>query len=406
MKLGRTALWFWTASLALAPLSAQHGERQGGAMEQFEEVDPYTKGKPELMRKLGYEAFGPFHWRGPDFTNHVQENIGSIPMIWVETEHFKIGSSLGTYEIPNDREERERIKGELKRLKKRLGRLKAPRNELDPWLRLHLYAQRSEDLYAMFVQDFGIGPSDFDEALPYLGNENKFQILLCERKSEFSRFVTTYTGQQNDGAFYWGWHQDCMWLGAAFEAITENWGEPQEEPFDTMLHCRMAGLMASSFIDGYVNQFSAPRWIGYALGHVYRRRIDPRWVMAAGHTEQQARQEGDWRWEPRVYGLVKNEFFVPAEDMFQWSGYNAMDTRDHMVAWSKVDYLMTEADGDLGGWLKTMSSKPRQAGEDAETRLKELAELQRKALLANFELTPEDLDKKWAKWVKKTYEKK
>jgi len=395
------------ASVALAPASdAQHGQRRGGGMETFEEVDPYTEGDPERMERLGYTAFGPFHWRGPDFTNHVVEAIGSIPMLWVETEHFKIGSSLGTYEIPNDREERDRIEDELDTLEDRLGRLRPPRKELDPWLRLHLYAQRAEALYAMFLEDFGIDEADFEPERRYLGNENKFLLLLCERKSEFGRFVRIYIEQENDNAYRWGWHGDCMFYGAAYEAITEHFVQPQEEPFDTMLYNRMASGLASNFIDGYRSQFSAPRWLGYALGHVYVRRIDPRWPTADGHSARHVRQEDDWRWEPQVYGLVKNDFFASTETMFGWTGYEDMNTRDHMIAWSKLQFLMTEADGDPKGWLDTLTSRPRVHGEDPEARRATMAELQEDALLAHFELTPEELDERWAQWVRRNYDKR
>ena len=135
-------------------------------------------------------------------------------------------------------------------------------------------------------------------------------------------------------------------------------------------------------------------------------KIDKRWPAAAGQKEAEARREDDWRWEPRVYGLVKNEFFDSTEEMFRWDGYTDMGKRDHMIAWSKVEYLMTAAEGDLKGWLDTLVSKPRERDEDPEARTAALAELQRKALLAYFELTPEGLDEAWAKWVKKTYAKK
>lgn len=389
------------------PVDAQHGESPGGGMEEFEEVDPYTKGDPERMERLGYRSFGPFQWYERDFTNHVNEAMGSIPMLWVETEHFKIGSTLGTYEIPNDREERDRLADELKRLKKRLGRLRPPRGELDPWLRLHLYAQRAEELYAMFARDFGVGADDFaaDESGPYLGNEQKFQLLLCERKSEFRRFVSTYFQKRDYDTFRWG-RADGMFFGTSIESIRDGWPDPDEEPFDAMLHCRMANGLATCFVDGFRSPFAAPGWLGIALGHVYVRRIDPRWVQAAGETEAQVRGEDDWRWEPRVHGLVQNDFFAATEDMFRWSGYADMNTRDHMVAWSKLDYLLGEAEGDRHGWLWALTSRPRQNEESPEARLEALAQLQREALLAYFELTPEALDEAWSRWVERRYDRR
>jgi len=379
--------------------------QEGGTMEVFDEVDPYTGGEREKMRLLGYVAFGPFPWHGRDRTPDVEETMGGIPMLWVETAHFRIGSSLATYRIPADRAERARLKDELARLEERLGRLDAPRKELDPWLRLHLYAQRAEDAYAAFVRDFGLAPADFEQIGPHLGNREKFLLLLCERKSEFGRYARTYLGVENDHSYRWGWQEDCMLFGANVEALRDGWAETEVRvlPFDSMLHCAVVAGLAANFAGGYRGKLTAPQWFSAGLGHAYARRIDPRWLNSAGRRAGQ-RPDEDSEWEPRVRNLVKNRFFASTADMFGWQAYEDMDERDHLVAWSKLDYVLRGAEGDLPAFLAALcaTTAPAEPGADRAV----IASEQTAALRAGFQVTPAELDEAWAAWVLERYAKK
>ena len=137
---------------------------------------------------------------------------------------------------------------------------------------------------------------------------------------------------------------------------------------------------------------------------VYVRRIDPRWVTSAGHDHRKNRRENDWKWEPRVRNLVNNDFFASTEEMFTWQEYADMNERDHMVAWSKLDWLMRIAKGDREAFLASMCTPSSTDGE-AGTKAELLAR-QKRALLAHFGLTPQELDKAWARWVRRTYRKR
>jgi hypothetical protein len=390
------------ATLASSPSAS--AQDSGDGMEEFAEVDPYTKGERELMDKLGYTTFAPFPWRDAERTPDVHKVIGGAPMIWVETEHFRIGSTLGTYDIPNDSEEKSRISDEVAQLKKRLGKLKTSKKEVDPWLRLHLYAQRAEELYVSFLTDFGLTDEDFGEKTPHLGNSKKYLLLLFERKSELGRYLRAYLDAENDYSYRWGWEKETMFYGANIEAIRASWTNADNVPFDAQLFCAMTASLATNFVDSYKGSFySAPRWLGSAIGHVYTRRIDPRWVTAAGHDYTKNRREDDWMWESRVRNLVGNDFFATTEQMFAWQEYSDMNERDHMVAWSKLDWLMRVAKGDLEAFMASMCTPTA----EVETGTKEeLLARQKRALLAHFSLTPAEMDAAWAKWVKKTYRKK
>ncbi len=400
-------LMFSAPFLNEAHAMPQHGDgTDGDGMEQFDEVDPYTKGEKELMDKLGYARFAPFGWCNGYTTTDLEEMLGGAPMIWVETEHFKIGSSLSTYKMVADKPEKERIKGELARLKERLGKLKVKRrNRLDPWLRLHLYAQRAEEAYATFFKDFDLKPEDFDKKKPYLGHPNKFLVLVCERKSELSRYTKTVHDQVQEAVFRTGMYNDTMMVGASYESITEDFQGGDARPFDQILHCRILSVLAACFIDGYEgNIFQAPRWVGNVLGHYFVRRVDPRWMLSTGHGPNAAAREDEWKWEPDILKLVKNKFFASTKTMFGWVEYEDMNKRDHMIAWSKMEYLLTQVKGDKKCWLSAVCKKS--GGGGGEKKKEEYIARQTRALLACFELTPKELDDAWLKWVKKAYKRR
>lgn len=377
-------------------------------MEEFDEECPYTKGDKDLELKLGYSRFGFFPWRYTDDTKSVQENMGGIPMIWIETEHFLIGSTLGTYKIPNDREERARFKEEIGRLKKKLGKLKAPKKKIDPYLRAHIYAQRMEDLYAAFVEDFGLTDADFGRSGTHLGHKDKFRVLLCQRKSEYGRYLRTYEKQEQEYSYRTGWRGEGMLAIANVEAIAEYWKKEPDAPLDTMFHCLIAHCIANNFVDGFHRQhlFRGPEWIVYGIGHRFTERIDPRWKFFDGRKVIYDKDDESWNWEPRVRNLVKNDFFISTEKMFALAEYADIGPRDHMVSWSKLTYLMTEADGDMKKFLG-LACYP--LANNARNNIDPEAELvmrQTRALEEAFGLTPAQLDENWAKWVEKTYKKK
>ncbi|MDP6539384.1 MAG: hypothetical protein QF903_11055 [Planctomycetota bacterium] len=383
-----------------APVSVAFQEEGGEAEEeQFEEVDPYTKGDRELERSLGYERVGFFPWAAGQTTADVREMMGGIEILWIETEHFRIGSSLKTYKLQGDKQEKTLIKKDLARLKQRLGKLKAPRNELDPWLRAHLYAQRLEDLYADFTERFGLSPADFPKGAPYFGYTEKFLVLICERKSSFGRYTRTYHGTDQSWSLRTGFTDGAMFNGLSAEALSET-----SFKLDSALYCQLVSDIVLNFNDAYrVNYFQSPVWWKYGLAHWYSRRIDPRWTSSAGVPAGRNWREKDTEWKPRVKNLVKNEFFTSTEKLFAIPDYASLHNRDHMVAWSRVDYLLEREGADLKGFLDAINL-PKPAGDETAAAAK-MIERQRAALQTSFGLSPAELDEAWAKHVKRKYRK-
>ncbi|MEM9378742.1 MAG: hypothetical protein AAGB93_02255 [Planctomycetota bacterium] len=386
-------------ALALAPVhslaAAAPAALQDAGMEDFADVDPYTEGDPGKIADLGYLRVGSFVWEGSERTEHVQETLGGLDVLWVETAHFRIGTSLGTYRIPNDRPEKAKLKEEFKLLKKRLKKFKAPKRDLDPWLRLHLFALRAEAVYDAHLADFGI--EEVAGKPNAIGHPKKLNLLLCQRKSELGRYLRAYEEGVNEYAYRTGRQGRSLFFGINMEAISESYTDRSVQPFDTMLHCIVAQGIARNLLDGHLNRlFTCPDWLSMGLGHVVQRRIDVRFVQTGAVTRNT--DEEHWHWDDRVGNLVKNEFFATMPDMIGWERGREWNERDHMVTWSKVEFLLEELDGDGAKFLSAMVIPVEGKPEGKE---KELVERQTRALDAGLGLTPDAFDAKWARWARK-----
>jgi hypothetical protein len=176
-------------------------------------------------------------------------------------------------------------------------------------------------------------------------------------------------------------------------------------PFDSVLFCSIASSFAQVFVDAYRrNDYGAPEWLRRGYSHVASRRFDERYVSDAGYELGQNIGDDDWIWEPRVANLVKNDFFVSTAEMFGWASGAELNKRDHLVAWSRTEFLLREAEGDRAAFL-TAVCRPVPTGAPDVVRNASVTG-QNKALHDAFELVPDDLDAAWARWVEKTYAKR
>ncbi len=349
------------------------------------EVDPYTRGQEKYVERVGYGSFGPFLWVPGATTSAVVEHLGGVPLLWVETEHFRIGSSLASYTIATDQVERNKIEAELKRLSKQLPRVKAGVNELDRWLRLHLFAQRAEELFERFAEDFGVGQDDG----PLLPDE-KHQLLLCANSSTFARYMQRYHQLPAETPMrVFEPHAGTVLFACAAEQLESFYDN------DTALHALVARSVALNLLARLEQAAHAPPvWLAQGVGHVYSRRVDPRYNVFGNAAL--GSMEDAWDWPPRIRARVKNGDFPSTREMLAWTTRDELDDPTHMLVWGRVDYLFEEHSGDLGPFIKRVCAALPE-GEGA------LVARQERALSEAFDLEPEDFDKAWKRWVDRAY---
>ncbi len=63
-------------------------------------VDPYTGGDVAVLKASGAIGYGPFPWADGTRTEDIDRVLGNGRVLWLETEHFRIGCNLGAMKLP------------------------------------------------------------------------------------------------------------------------------------------------------------------------------------------------------------------------------------------------------------------------------------------------------------------
>ncbi|MBK7878701.1 MAG: hypothetical protein IPJ77_23840 [Planctomycetes bacterium] len=395
------------ASIVLEPAQSSASEDKD---ESFEKVDPYTKGDTAAMEKAGYESFGPFLFAEGIKTQDVEEALGNVQVLWVETQHFKLGSTLRTYKLKGDPKEEKKLEEELKRLKARLPTIKPLKNKLDPWLRLHLYAMRLEEQYQDFCTMFGLTEADFEAKGAgvsdgqvggrYLGMPSKFTVLVTDKRSGTGRFLKRFLDRESPNWQRWHLKGGSMFLGISSEAL-------KEYNFDSelALWATMSSEISMNFLEGFRGSgLDVPLWFKAGFAHLCARRVDERYTLSAVGTTKSGDDEASARWEPRVYGLVFNKAAKGWKDTLAWKAWEDLKAQGHLIAWSRVEWLLQRKDAKLRELLLGLAGSLREVPE-AERAATVLARHEA-AFQAALGKSLADAEAEWRQYVLKTYDKK
>ena len=402
-----TVLTLFAAAAPLDALQKEDAERKS---------DPYTHGAPEALQRAGYVSLGPFplghDQNGQPFTSEdVEKALGNIEIRWIETAHFRIGCTLPSY-AAEDKRERDKLRAELAELQQAFPEVDPARRRPDPWLRAHLYARRLENLYADFQRRLGATDADFPVKPgtlvngeyrgegPYLGQPTKYVVLLMDKASAVGRFFGRFCGQQEDRPRRYNFMKSGMILFAT--SIEHAEGTLVK---DSALHCNVVFNVTHNLVDGYkYYTVDAPVWWKEGLAHWFARRVDERWNNFSAVAEEAGETRATWNWPPKVRGRVKNEYFPPAEELMAWNSYDERRFSDHMMMWSRVDYLMSTGDAGFATFMKMI--KGAYPGVSGIPDHAAVVARQAEALQQAWGLDYAAFDREWAAYVLKNYPEK
>ncbi|MGB0952985.1 MAG: hypothetical protein ACPG31_07155 [Planctomycetota bacterium] len=383
---------------------------QEKALPEGHAYDPYTRHEAEAMEAAGYVRFGRMPWGDSHTTADIEKALAGEPLIWVETEHFRIGSTLGAYTVDrNDRVETRKVRAELERLREFLPRAPKKAKTLDPWLRLHLYAMRVEDLYDEIQEVLLVTDEDFPlvsdqsssyrpgNAGPYLGMKNKFTLLLTENKSTLARYASAYCNIRTPGPVLHHFPaNEVQFFGLAAEL--DNMSS------DTTMHCMVTYGLTINLLDGYLGfRHSVPPWVSVGMAHHKARAIDEKRNYFNANRTFGNDDKDVWDWEVRVRGRVKNDADPEFAEMAAWPDHTSLEFTDNMIAWARVDFLLQERPEELAEFLRVVKS-PFPSGTVVDASLLEKHQIQ--AFQAVLSLNPAEFDTIWRAWVPNNYRKK
>ncbi len=363
-------------------------------------VDPYTGGDLTVLLAAGLVGYGPFVWADGHRTEDIDRVLGEGRVLWLETEHFRIGCNLRTIGMPTESGPRKALLEECKALHQKLPKVSDRPKRLDPWLRLHLYAQRAERIYAEFAGLVGphLDASANAKEPPngkYLGLPDKFLLLLFQKKSDLARYLDRFCGVQGDRS-YGFYHNKTyqMLFGLAAEGL--------EAPDDAAVQCHFVYGLVGSLVTGYRGYaYQVPPWLSEGLAHYYSRPIETSFINITVKDDDSVNAKEQHEWERKVRARAQfDRTAIPFDTMMGWQTMADMGYHDHLQSWSRISYLMQVAPQKVGELLFRLKGLP--AGTTNETlRLTTVA-----ALKEVFGLEPATFDAAWREWVLKTYSKK
>lgn len=351
-------------------------------------IDPYTRGEPDELARAGYVSFGPFRF-GPQTTESVRSFLGDAPILWIETEHFRIGSTLEELK-PEKPEEVKELERELAALRPYLDRLPTRARKLDPWLRLHLFARRLEELHADLRTRLAVlAPPPGAEAAkgqPAFGMRDKFLVLLTHKRSTLARFTREYCGVENgDVLLHFLPESGVLFFGVSQEAVDQG---------DSELHYAATYGVVRNLLCG-IHGFARapPEWWQHGLGLWFARAREPRVLLYSRPSIDALPPDELADWEPLVRGRVEGGACVPWSDMLTRASWMEQPFGDNVVLWSRIDFLM-QSDG-VAPRLAAALHAPGPQPVDGAAALQQATGLELDAL-----------DRAWSEWVVETYRKK
>ena len=408
---GRRASSEWNATLVralvllalwLLPCPAQD---KPGSKEEDEVakalVDPFTGGDVAVLKAAGLCAYGPFAWADSKRTTDVDRVLGENRVLWLETKHFRLGSNLRSVGWPEDGDERKFLIEELKALRKLLPKVPEKPKRFDPWLRLHLYAQRCEKAYHQFQQLVGHTDADFAApgAGPYLGMPDKLLVLLFQKQSDMVRYMDRFCGRKDDTSLRF-WHEKSQQMSLTvnvegFEGMTE-FG----------LHGHVVHAMWHNLINGYnAFKYPMPLWLGEGIAHWYSRKLPSEFLNVQIKDDEAVAEDKQANWPLKVRRRAQHDgVCFPFQKMVEWVKWDEMGYHAHAQAWSRVDYLMQKDPAKLGLLLRKVKSVPSDGTYEGQAA--QIRSLALQLLQELYDLDPAGFDLKWREWVLKTYPKK
>jgi hypothetical protein len=327
--------------------------------------------------------------------------LPSAEWIFLETAHLRWASALGPETV--ELAEKKRVRAELARLKKLLPSVPSDVRKLDPWLRLHLHAMKGEELYARFQSLLQVTDADFPPASdeprdiakpfmgagPFLGEKDKFEVVLHPSRALHRTFTTDLCGVSVTDSFRWHFK-------AEHKLLVSIPAEDSDLRKDRWLFPHVAHNLSHAFLCAYKHfSYDPPIWIDEGLAHAIEREIDPESVTSDG-TEGAARERhfpSDW--DAAVARLVARKKAATLAELLHAKEFGELDADAHLVAWSKVRFLVEEHPAKLAAILGGVKGQLDEAGRPTG---RDLTDLQRR-LFREAGWTPAAFDEEWSLWA-------
>jgi len=362
-------------------------------------------GDPALMEAGGIVSHGgfPFGKKGGD-TAKTDKHLATLDIRWIETAHFRIGFALGADKVK--REDKKKFIAELTRLEKSFPKKVAPETGLlDPWLRVHLYAQRCEEIYTRFLEIVDGQSATFADGSgqwrgyyqgegPYLGMKEKYEVLIVPNEAAHVDFLLENAGLRIRNTQRWHFVD----VGSITVSMHTQQGNLRS---DAGLHGHVAFNLAHNLYDG-LNHYSydTPVWLHEGLAHFMGREIDPKNNSFDGGEGAVAEMTTKSNWKPEVLKLISANEAPRMAELMALKNFGELKLVHHFTTWSMVDFLIATKPKEFGGFLWAIKRNFDPKGIPTGANLPDWHRTQFKEVLG---WTYAEFDQAWRDWVAVAY---
>lgn len=362
-----------------------------------DDVCPYCGNDAELLAAAGLVSHGPIDF-GPEGSEALAEELPAVQWLFLESEHFRWASSLGSETVKG--KDRERLDPELDRLRERFPEVPKKVKKLDPWLRIHLMAQRGEEFYARFQKLLGVTDADFPESRQvegpymgdgkYLGEKGKFEVILHRTRATHRLFTAAHMGVAVTDSLRWHF-QDSHKMTASIPA------EDPDTRFDRYLHPHVVHNLSHLCLCAYKHfSYDPPIWLDEGLAHCMEQEIDPEFHTLDGEEGSLPDNKGPGDWNAELARLAQKGRVTPYAELMRIQSFGDLEQDDHVSAYGLVRFLIDERPEELAKWIGAIKGKLDERGYPDGSGLREL---QREKLKEYLGWTPADLDREFLAWI-------
>lgn len=397
--------WFGVAVLA-STLAAPTFALQRG--EKKRANDPTTctvcQADPALMEAGGIVSHGGFPFGKKDSdTAKTDRHLATLDIKWIETAHFRIGFALGSYKVKL--EEKKKFIAELTKLQKAFPKVQPEVGVLDPWLRVHIYAQRCEEIYTRFLEivdgqsaTFADGSGQWRGSYqgegPYLGMKEKYEVLIVPTEASHVDFLLENAGLRIRNTQRWHFVD----RGAITVSMHAQQGNLRS---DGGLHGHVAFNLAHNLYDG-LNHYSydTPVWLHEGLAHFMEREIDPKNNSFDGGEGAVADMTTKSNWKPEVLKLISSNEAPRMAELMALKNFGELKLPHHFTTWSMVDFLITTKPKEFGAFLWAIKRNYDAKGAPTGSNLPDWHRTQFKEVLG---WSYAEFDQAWREWAQVAY---
>jgi hypothetical protein len=278
---------------------------------------------------------------------------------------------------------------------------------LDPWIRVHLYAQRCEEVYTRFCAIMQVKDSDFPSGTklwdgrgkymgegPYLGEKGKYEVILLPSEASGTQFLREQFGVTTKLSQRWNvTGRDTLVL-----VVHTGQGNLKEDP---AMHGHVAFNLAINLLDGYKHySYDTPIWIREGLGHFIEREINPKYNTFDSSEGAVANMTTKEKWEPEVKKMIAAHQQISMAELLTLKDYAGLTLNHHYTVWSMVDFLvrtMPDKFAALNGKIHGRMTKANTADSSNMT------DFHREAFQECIGMNYLEFEAAWMKWVDETY---